>query len=72
MVASTPTGSSPAGSSPTPAVAPATSGDTGGERPALRITCLRDRRRAGERLEAIAGRTEGGRMREEEARVAAI
>jgi len=72
VVASSPTGSSPAGSPPAPAARPVGSPDADSEGPALRIACLRDRRQAGERLEAIATRTEGGRMREEEARVAAI
>jgi histidinol dehydrogenase len=40
--------------------------------PPLRLTCLRDGARAGERLEAIAARTEGAAMRQEEERVAAI
>jgi histidinol dehydrogenase len=39
---------------------------------ALSIPCLRDLRQAGERLEAIAARTGGDRLRQEEERVAAI
>ncbi|MCP9930256.1 histidinol dehydrogenase [Cyanobium sp. AMD-g] len=40
--------------------------------PPLRIACLRDGRLAGERLEAIAARTEGDQMQQAEATVAAI
>jgi histidinol dehydrogenase len=40
--------------------------------PPLHLTCLRDGAHAGERLEAIAKRTEGALMRQEEERVAAI
>ncbi len=64
MVASTPASSSTPSSKASGISAPAL--------PPLRIACLRDRVQAGKRLEAIAARTEGGQMRQEEERVAAI
>ncbi len=51
---------------------PSIGSSTGTGLPPLRISCLRNGPGAGERLQAIAGRTEGAQMRLEEERVAAI